>query len=64
MIPIKSDMTEEEEKAFRRFDYETQKEGFIEFHKQMGYPKETLDQFLVNSLKKEFKEQLKEDGLI
>ena len=56
---------EEEEKKFQRMDYELQKEGLIEFHKSQGYDKDTLDIFLINSLKNMgFEQELKEDGLI
>lgn len=57
--------SEEEKKKFRRLDYETQKEGFIEFHKSQGYDANTLNEFLRNSLKNMgFEQELKEDGLI
>lgn len=54
----------EEEKEFHRLDYELQKKGLIEFHKSQGYDVNTLDIFLVNSLKKHYEEELKEDGLL
>ena len=54
----------EEEKEFHRLDYELQKKGLIEFHKSQGYDVNTLNIFLVNSLKKHYEEELKEDGLL
>ena len=54
----------EEEKEFHRLDYELQKKGLIEFHKSQGYDVNTLNIFLVNSLKKHYEEKLKEDGLL
>ena len=55
----------EEEKEFQRLNYELQKQDLIEFHKSQGYDKDTLDIFLINSLKNMgFEQELKEDGLI
>lgn len=45
----------EEEKEFHRLDYELQKKGLIEFHKSQGYDVNTLNIFLVNSLKNTMK---------
>ena len=53
-----------EEKEFHRLAYETEKEGLIKFHKSQGYDVNTLNIFLVNSLKKHYEEELKEDGLL
>lgn len=56
---------EEEKKKFRRFDYEEQKEGLIEFHKSEGYDPNTLNEFVINSLKNMgFEQELKEDGVL
>lgn len=63
MIPIKRNMSEEELKEYRREEYELEKENMTEFYKQMGYPQEGLNTFLINSLSR-YKEELKEDGLI
>lgn len=54
----------EEEKEFHRLAYETEKEDLIAFHKSQGYDVNTLNIFLVNSLKKYYEEELKEDGLL
>lgn len=54
---------EEEAKRYRRAYYENEKEDLILAHKQMGFPEDTLNQFIVNSLKG-YEEFLKEDGLI
>ena len=54
----------EEEKEFHRLDYELQKKGLIAFHKSQGYDVNTLNIFLVNSLKKHYEEELKEDGVL
>lgn len=65
MMPVKSNMTPEEAKRFRRHVYENDKEGLIEFYKQSDYPKDGLKTFLVNSLMNFGHEEfLKEDGLI
>lgn len=65
MMPINRNMTEEERKMFRRESYEIEKEDLIATHKEMGFPKETLNVFLVNSLKQQgYETELKEDGLI
>lgn len=63
MIPVKRNMTTEERKRYFRHEYEIEKEGLITFYKERGYPKEGLNTFLVNSLKR-FEEFLKEDGLV
>ncbi len=55
---------EEEQKEYDRLAYEEAKEDLIEFHKNQGYDAKTLDMFLVNSLRKNFEQELKEDGLI
>lgn len=56
-------MSEEELKEYRREEYELEKENMTEFYKQMGYPQEGLNTFLINSLSR-YKKELKEDGLI
>ena len=56
--------SEEEEKEYDRMAYEIAKEDLIEFHEKQGYDKKTLKMFLVNSLKKNFERELKEDGLL
>ena len=56
---------EDEKKKFQRIDYELQKDSLIEFHKSQGYDADTLNTFLINSLKNMgFENELKEDGLI
>ena len=45
----------EEEKEFQRLAYETEKEDLIAFHKSQGYDVNTLNIFLVNSLKNTMK---------
>ena len=56
---------EEEKKKYRRLDYEEQKEGLIELHKSEGYDPNTLNEFVINSLKNMgFEQELKEDGLL
>lgn len=56
---------EEETKEFARQAYEAEKEDLIACHRQMGFPKETLKDFIVNSLKgMGYDEELKEDGLL
>jgi hypothetical protein len=62
-MPVKSNMTKEELKAFRRAQYELEKEGLIQFFKEQKYEKKDLNMFLVNSLKG-CEEFLKEDKLI
>ena len=55
----------EEEKKLHRKAYEMEKEDLIAFHNKMGFPKDTLNDFIVNSLKGQgYMEELKEDGLI
>ena len=54
----------EEKKKYHRLAYETEKEDLIAFHKSQGYDVNTLNIFLVNSLKKYYEEELKEDGLL
>ena len=56
---------EEEQKKFHRESYETEKEDLIATHKEMGFAEETLNVFLVNSLKRQgYEAELKKDGLI
>lgn len=64
MIPTKRNMTHEEIRAFRREEYEMEKEGLIEFYKEQYPNGNTLNVFLVNSLKIHYETELKEDGLI
>lgn len=55
----------EQEEYYRRTEYEAEKKGLIEFHKKMNYPQDSLNMFLVNSLKTlGFEKELKEDGLL
>ncbi len=63
MIPIKSNMNEEERKRFQRECYKCDKKGLTEFYHQQGWKGDGLKTFLVNSLKG-YEELLKEDGLI
>lgn len=56
---------QEQAEEFRMMEYQTEKEGLIEFHKQQGYDKKTLNVFLVNSLKNMgYEKELKKDGLL
>lgn len=55
----------EQAEEFRMIEYQTQKEDLIEFHKQQGYDKNTLNVFLVNSLKNMgYEKELKKDGML
>lgn len=66
MMPIKRNMTAEERKEYLRLEYENEKKGLIEYYKECGYPKDGLNTFLINSLKRSTysEEFLKEDGLL
>lgn len=55
---------EEESKKYHRQAYELEKEGLVSVYREMNYDKKNLNRFLVNSLKKDFPEELREDGLM
>lgn len=64
MIPVNRNMTVEELKRFDRERYENEKEDLIIFFNEQGYDKKYLKPFLINSMKNNFEEQLKEDNLL
>lgn len=57
-------MTKEEQKQFHMEMYKNEKRSLIDFFHELNYDEKNLKQFLINSLKKNFEEELKEDGLI
>lgn len=57
-------MTQEEQKQFHMEMYKNEKEGLIAFFHEQKYDEEHLNEFLINSLKQDFEEELKEDGLL
>nr|DAV46701.1 MAG TPA: hypothetical protein [Caudoviricetes sp.] len=64
MMPIKRNMTQEEHKQFHREMYENEKKGLTDFFHEQKYDEKHLKEFLVNSLKQEFEEELKQDKLL
>lgn len=64
MIPVKRNMTQEEQKQFHMEMYKNEKEGLIAFFCEQKYDEKHLNEFLINSLKQDFEEELKEDGLL
>lgn len=57
-------MTQEEHKQFHREMYENEKKGLTDFFHEQKYDEKHLKEFLVNSLKQEFEEELKQDKLL
>lgn len=64
MIPIKRNMTPKEQKRFRMEKYKNEKESLIAFFHEQKYDEKHLNEFLINSLKRNFEKELKEDGLL
>lgn len=64
MIPVKRNMTQEEQKQFHMEMYKNEKESLIAFFHEQKYDENHLNEFLINSLKQDFEEELKEDGLL
>lgn len=56
--------SETEKEQLHRKAYELEKEDLTLFHKKMGWSKDTLNDFLVKSLKSEYEKELSHDGLI
>ena len=52
------------ENELHRQSYELEKEGLIAFFHEQKYDEKHLNEFLINSLKPDFEEELKEDGLL
>lgn len=52
------------ENDMHRVSYELEKEGLIAFFRGQKYDEKYLNEFLINSLKSDFKKELKDDGLI
>ena len=52
------------EKELNRQAYELEKEDLIAFFHEQKYDEKHLNEFLINSLKKDFEEELKEDDLL
>lgn len=52
------------ENELHRQSYELEKEGLIAFFHEQEYDEKHLNEFLINSLKQDFEEELKEDGLL
>ena len=52
------------EKELNRQAYELEKEDLIAFFHEQKYDEKHLNEFLINSLKKDFEEEQKEDGLL
>lgn len=52
------------ENELHRQSYELEKEGLIAFFHEQKYDEKHLHEFLINSLKQDFEEELKEDGLL
>ena len=52
------------EKELNRQAYELEKEDLIFIFREQKYDEKHLNEFLINSLKKDFEEELKEDGLL
>ena len=57
-------MTQEEQKQFHMEMYMNEKESLIAFFREQKYDKKHLKEFLINSLKQDFEEELREDGLL
>ena len=64
MMPIKRNMTQEEHKQFHREMYENEKKRLNYFIHEKKYVEKHLKEFLVNSLKQEFDEELKQEKLL
>ena len=64
MTSFRKPRDEKEEKEMRRFMYEIEKEDLVSIFKSQGYEEKDFKDFLVNSLKNDFEEELKEDGLL
>ena len=56
--------SEAEMKKLHKESYELEKADLIATFNEQGYEQKYLNDFLINSLKNEFEEELKEDGLI
>ncbi len=57
-------VSKEEEKYLHRRNYELEKEELISVYKKEKWPREGLKRFLINSLKKYYEQELREDGFI
>lgn len=55
---------EEERKEFHREAYEIEKKDLTMFYNSQGRNKNGLNRFLANSLKADYADELKEDGLL